>query len=155
MLGVGSHDDAAALTPPVVLAADGEAPVEREHDLDRVVCMRGHHALSSGSEEEPAFPQVPARDAQPAIRLVIRLVSQARILAAGPRSTGEAAGLHPKQICSRTLAATFNRLTSLDHYRGRDRGTGAAIEFLRSDAMKTVDLVVTGDETAAVLPNRE
>jgi thioredoxin reductase len=29
-------------------------------------------------------------------------------------------------------------------------GTGAAIEFLGSDAMKTVDLVVTGDETAAV-----
>ena len=48
------------------------------------------------------------------------------------------------------LAATFNRLTSPDHYRGGDRGRVAGIEFLGSDAMKTVDLVVTGDETAAV-----
>jgi len=50
------------------------------------------------------------------------------------------------------LAATFNRLTSPDHYRGGDRGKVAAIELLRSDPMKrsTVDLVVTGDETAAV-----
>ena len=47
----------------VVLAADGDASVERDHDLDRVVCMRGHDALSSGGEEEATLPQVPARDA--------------------------------------------------------------------------------------------
>jgi thioredoxin reductase len=49
-------------------------------------------------------------------------------------------------------AAPFNRLTWPDRYRGRDRGNVAAIEHRRSDAMKesTVDLVVTGDESAAV-----
>src|SRR4249920_2665084 len=50
----------------------------------------------------------------------------------------------------KTSAAPFNRLTWPDRYRRRDREKVAAIEFLRSDAMKTVDLVVTGDETAAV-----
>ena len=82
VLGVGSHDDAAALAPAVVAAADGDAAVERDHDLDRVVCVGGHDALSPGGEEEAALPQVPARDAQPAIRLVVRRVGQAPILAA-------------------------------------------------------------------------
>jgi hypothetical protein len=45
VLRVWAHDDAAAFTPAVVLAADGDASVERDDDLDRVVCMRGHHAL--------------------------------------------------------------------------------------------------------------
>jgi len=40
------HDDAGALTPAVVLAADGDAPVERDHGLDHVVRVRGHHALT-------------------------------------------------------------------------------------------------------------
>jgi hypothetical protein len=47
-----------------------------------VVCMRGHDALSSGREEKAAFPQVPARDAQPTIRVRVRRVGQACILAA-------------------------------------------------------------------------
>ena len=61
-------------------------------------------------------------------------------------------GLRTKQVYSKRSAATFNRLTSPDRYRGRDRGKVAAIELLRSDPMKrsTVDPVVTGDETAAV-----
>src|SRR5512137_1505648 len=62
VLGVGSHDDAPALIPAIVLAADGDASVEGDHDLDRVVCVRGHDALSSGGEEEATLPQVPARD---------------------------------------------------------------------------------------------
>jgi hypothetical protein len=47
-----------------------------------VVCMGAHDAPGSGGEEEAALPQVPARDAQPAIRLVVRRIGQAPILAA-------------------------------------------------------------------------
>jgi hypothetical protein len=57
-----------------------------------VVCMRGHDALCSGREEEASLPQVPARNAQPAIRLfLVRFVGQAGILPAG--AAGSVAGL--------------------------------------------------------------
>ena len=72
-----------ALTPFTVAAADGDASVERDDDLNRVVRMSGHDALSSGREEEAALPQVPARNAQPAIRrFVVGCVGQAGILPA-------------------------------------------------------------------------
>lgn len=74
MLGVRSHDDASVLAPLAVAAADGDASVERDDDLDGVVCMSGHDALSSSGEEEAPLPQVPPRDAQPPIRIIVRLV---------------------------------------------------------------------------------
>jgi hypothetical protein len=49
-----------------------------------VVRMSGHDALSPGREEEASFPQVPARNAQPAIRrFVVGCVGQTGILPAG------------------------------------------------------------------------
>ena len=84
VLGVRPHDDAASLPPFTVAAADGQGSVEGNDDLNRMVCMSGHDALSSGREQEPSLPQVPARNAQPAIRLfVIGLVGQAGIVPAG------------------------------------------------------------------------
>ena len=84
VLGVWPHDDASRLTPFTVAAADGDASVEGDDDLNRVVCMSGHDALSSGREEEASLPQVPARNAQPAIRrFVVGCVGQAGILPAG------------------------------------------------------------------------
>ena len=74
VLGVRPHDDASRLTPFTVTAGEGDASVERDDDLNRVVCVSGHDALSSRSEEKPALPQIPARDTQPAIRLVIWVV---------------------------------------------------------------------------------
>jgi hypothetical protein len=67
------------------------------------------------------------------------------------RALGEAMRAPSEAGLFKDLAATFNRFTLPDHYRGRHRGTLAAIELLRSDPMKrsTVDLVVTGDERAA------
>jgi hypothetical protein len=57
-----------------------------------VVYMSGHDALCSGREEEASLPQVPARYAQPAIRLfLVRFVGQAGILPAG--AAGSVAGL--------------------------------------------------------------
>jgi hypothetical protein len=50
-----SQDDAAAFMPAGVLTANGDAAVERDHDLDRVMHVRGHEALSSGGEEEATF----------------------------------------------------------------------------------------------------
>ena len=57
-----------------------------------------------------------------------------------------------RSISEATSAATFNRLTSPITIVERDRGAAAVIELPGSDAMKmsTVDLVVTGDERAAV-----
>ena len=84
VLGVRPYHDAARLTPFAVVAADGDASVEGDDDLNRVVRMHRHDALSSGREEETSLPQVPARNTQPAIRLfVVGLVGQAGILAAG------------------------------------------------------------------------
>jgi len=82
VLGIRPHDDASRLTPFTVAAGDGDASVERDDDLDRVVCVSGHNAMSSRSEEKPALPHIPARDTQPAIRLVVRVVRQAGILPA-------------------------------------------------------------------------
>ena len=84
MLGVRPDHDAAALTPSLVFAADGDASVERDDDLNRVVCVGRDDSPSSGGEEEAALPQIPARDAQPAIWLLVRGVRQARILPAPP-----------------------------------------------------------------------
>jgi len=86
VLGVRPHNDATRLTPFTVGAADGDASVEGEDDLNRVVRMRGHDALSSGREEEPSLPQVPARNGQPAIGVLVRCVRQARILPAAVAS---------------------------------------------------------------------
>ena len=97
VLGVRPHHNAAALTPSVVFAADGDASVERDDDLNRVVCVRRDDSLSSGGEEEAALPQVPARDAQPAIWLLVRGVRQARILPSG------AGGSYPGSV--RAVAA--------------------------------------------------
>jgi hypothetical protein len=64
-----------------------------------VMRMRGHDALSSGGEEEATLPQVPVRDAQPPIRLVVRLIGQAGIVPVGsPRSFGEATRPPPEQV---------------------------------------------------------
>src|SRR5262245_11164420 len=54
-------------------AADGDAPVEGDDHLDRMVGMSRDDAPGAGDQEEPAFPQVPPWSAQPAIRFLPRL----------------------------------------------------------------------------------
>jgi signal transduction histidine kinase len=49
-------------------------PSQRDDDLDGMVRMRGHDALSSGGEKEAAFPHVPAWNTQPAIGVRVWLV---------------------------------------------------------------------------------
>ena len=78
--------------PFTVTAADGDASVEGDDDLNRVMCMSGHDALRSGREEEASLPQIPARNAQPAIRRFdVGLIGQAGILPVGvaPFDAGE------------------------------------------------------------------
>ena len=64
--------------------APQDASVEGDDDLNRVVCVRGNDALCSGDEKEASLPQVPARNAQPAIRpFGVGAVGQAAILPVG------------------------------------------------------------------------
>jgi len=56
VFGVRPHDDAARLVPFTIAPGDGDASVERDDDLNRVVCMNGNDAPSAGRQEEASLP---------------------------------------------------------------------------------------------------
>jgi hypothetical protein len=77
--------------PFTVTATDSGLSVDGDDDLNRVMRMRGHEALRSASQQETSLPQIPSRNAQPAIRLfVVGGVGQAGILPAGAHRRSEA-----------------------------------------------------------------
>src|SRR3954465_2731665 len=69
---VGLHDDTGPPAPSVVLAADGYHAIERDYNLDGVVRMSRHDPLSARNEQESALPQIPARLAEPSIRILFQ-----------------------------------------------------------------------------------
>lgn len=65
--GVGAHNQALAELPGFGSAADGHFAFEGDDDLDGVVAMEGDEARGAGDKEEAAFPEIPARFAEPAV----------------------------------------------------------------------------------------
>ena len=76
MNSVRSDNDSASLDPVLTLAANGDRFVERDDNLDRVVGVRRDKALSPADQQETTVPQVPAGNAQPAVRRIVQVFVQ-------------------------------------------------------------------------------